>query len=78
MVELSEEKFNKLQQQALNSMMNDFSMASDSSDSPMKKMNFGKTGSKRQEPNWASFENPGPVSSGDLEFNDLEIAFDKR
>jgi len=58
--------------------MSDFSKGSDSSDSPIKKMNFGKA-AKRLEPNWARFEDPGPpVTAGDLEFNDLEIAFDKR
>ena len=77
-VNVSEAKFAKMQKDALDGFMNDFIMESDSSnESPNKKMTFGKTG-KRSEPNWAKFEDSGPVNAGDLEFNDLEIAFDKR
>lgn len=45
-VNVSEAKFAQLQQQALNGFMNDFTMGSDSSDTSMKKMNFGKVGKR--------------------------------
>ena len=52
-VNVTEAKFKKMEQEALDGFMNDMAMGSESSDSPNKQMTFGKSsGNKRLEPNW--------------------------
>lgn len=78
-MDVSAEKFAKMQNEALNAFTQSFTMDSDSSDSPMKKLGgFGRKTDKGSKQEWSNFEGSNDGVSGDLEFNDLEISFDKK